>query len=106
MGKSKKGVSHAGPHKKHGPKRHLFKEYKPMIKAFADAGVLDKYHNLESFILACQSKGLKHGSKEEWENRFKIFTTELKSKEEQKIWLNNCKNYREPEKDKKSKKAQ
>ena len=55
-GKGKK-VSSGGPHKKHGPKRHLFRDYKPMIKAFADAGLLSKYDNYESWVLACQARG-------------------------------------------------
>lgn len=57
-GKGKK-VSSGGPHKKHGPKRHMFKEYKPMIKAMADAGLLTKYNDFESWQLACAARGCK-----------------------------------------------
>ena len=97
MAKSKKGVSHAGPHKKHGPKRHMFKEYKPMVHVFGQAGILDKYHSIESFILACQARGLKSGTPEEWKARFIFFTQDLKTHKEQVEWLRNCKNYRDPE---------
>ena len=71
MAKGKGGSkSSGGPHKKHGPKRKLFKEFKPMIKAFADAGLLDKYHNYESFCLACNARGKRNPTKQE----FKEFT--------------------------------
>ena len=77
-GKGKK-VSSGGPHKKHGPKRHLFKEYKPMIKAFADAGLLSKYHNYESFVLACNAKGKRNTSRQEF-NSFVCLSMEDKKK--------------------------
>ena len=95
MGKSKKGTSHAGPHKKHGPKRHMFKEYKPMIYAISKSNILDKYHNFESFMLSCQARGLKVGGMDEWKERFKFFTQDLKTRQEQDEWLKNCKNYKE-----------
>ena len=106
MGKSKKGVSHAGPHKKHGPKKKLFHNYGNKVTRlnFGQAGVLDKYHCLESFILACQSRGLKSSTPEDWDARFRLFTQDLKTHKEQVEWLRNCKNYKEPEK--KNKKAQ
>lgn len=72
MAKGKgKGGSSGGPHKKHGQKRHLFKEFKPMIKAFADAGLLDKYHNYESFCLACNARGKRNPTKFEF-NEFRL----------------------------------
>ena len=64
-GKGKK-VSSGGPHKKHGPKRHLFKEYKPMIHVIAKTGLLSKYYNYESFVLACNARGKRNASKEEF----------------------------------------
>ena len=64
-GKGKK-VSSGGPHKKHGPKRHLFKEYKPMIHVIAKTGLLSKYYNYESFVLACNARGKINASKEEF----------------------------------------
>ena len=80
MAKGKgKGSSSGGPRKSHGPKRHLFKEYKPMIKAFADAGLLDKYHNYESFVLACNAKGKRNATKQEF-NSFVCLSMEDKKK--------------------------
>ena len=100
MGKSKGGKRSVsgGPHKSHGPKRKLFHQYSSTIRlAFGKAGVLDKYHSIESFMYACQAKGLKYGTPADWENRFKFFTQDLKTREEQKEWLRNCKNYKDPE---------
>ena len=77
-GKGKGGAS-SGPHKKHGPKRHLFKEFKPLVKAFADAGLLDKYHNYESWMLACAAKGKRNASRSEL-NAFVILPMEEKKK--------------------------
>ena len=74
MAKGKGGAkSSSGPHKKHGPKRKLFKEYKPMIKMFADAGLLDKYHNFESWQLACAARGVKKADRAEY-NKFSVLT--------------------------------
>jgi len=52
--------------KNHGPKRHMFKDYKPMVKAFADAGLLTKYNDYESFALSCAARGVKTGVREMW----------------------------------------
>ena len=102
MGKSKKGVSHSGPHKNHGPKRKLFHQYDSTSRlAFGRAGIFDKYHSIESFMYACQAKGLKHGSMTDWNERFRMFTQDLKTREEQKEWLKNCKNYKDPDPNKK-----
>lgn len=65
MAKPKKGSS-SGPRKNHGPKRKLFKEFKPMIHAFAKAGLLTKYNNYESWCLACGARGKKDTSKSEF----------------------------------------
>ena len=65
MGKSKKrSGSSSGPHKKHGPKRHLFHDLKPMVHEIAKAGVLTKYYAYESWALACQARGIKNPRKE------------------------------------------
>lgn len=67
MAKGKgKGGSSGGPRKSHGPKRKLFKEFKPMIKAFADAGLLTKYNNYESFCLACNARGKRNPTRREF----------------------------------------
>ena len=81
-GKGKK-VSSGGPHKKHGPKRHMFKEYKPMIRAFADAGLLSKYHNYESWQLAMAARGCRKADY----NDFKAFV--VLSLEEKKAYFKN-----------------
>ena len=74
-GKGKKSAASGGPHKKHGPKRKLFKEFKPMIKAFADAGLLTKYNNYESFCLACNARGKRNPTREEF-NEFRLLPLE------------------------------
>jgi hypothetical protein len=102
MAKPKKGgLKSSGPHKNHGPKRKLFKEFKPMIHTIAKTGVLSKYYNLESFMLACQARGLKSGGMAEWKNRFSFFTQDLKNRAEQNEWLRNCKHYKDPDPNKK-----
>lgn len=83
-GKGKKSAS-TGPHKKHGPKRHLFKEYKPMIKAMADAGLLSKYDNYESWVLACQARGKRNVTKRDF-NEFVVLPLE-----EKKAYFRNLK---------------
>lgn len=103
MAKSKKGVSHAGPKKSHGPKKKMFHCWsKTMRLHLSKAGVLDRYNNKDSFILSCQARGLKHGSVEEWDDRFSTFIR-LGDKKEQDAWLANCKNYVDPSKERKKK---
>lgn len=53
--------------KNHGPKRHLFHEYKPMVHVFAAAGVLSKYSNYQSFCLSCQAHGVRSNTEAMWE---------------------------------------
>ena len=53
--------------KKHGPKRHLFCEYKPMVHVFAAAGVLNKYSNYQSFCLSCQARGVRSNTDAMWQ---------------------------------------
>lgn len=65
MAKPKRGSS-SGPKKNHGPKRHLFKNFKPFVWEVAPTGILNKYNNEESFILACQARGKKNASHEDW----------------------------------------
>ena len=71
--------------KKHGPKRHMFKDYKPMVKAYADAGLLTKYNDYESFALSCAARGVKQGVREMW-YEFRILP-----REEQDKYLANVK---------------
>lgn len=67
MAKGKGGSkSSGGPHKSHGPKRHLFKEFKPMVHLFAKAGLLSKYNNYESFCLACSARGKRNPTRKDF----------------------------------------
>lgn len=52
--------------KRHGPKRHMFKDLKPMVYLYTQTGILSKYYNYESFALACASRGVKSGIPEMW----------------------------------------
>lgn len=65
MAKPKRSGS-SGPKKNHGPKRHMFKEYKPMVWKFGKMGLLSKYRDEESFVLACQARGKKNVSHSDW----------------------------------------
>ena len=98
-GKGGKRSVSSGPHKKHGPKKKMFNEYKPMVVKFAQAGLLNKYSCLESFILACQSRGLRHGTQEDWKFRFQTFRS-LDDRKKQLEWLRDCKNLKEDKKKK------
>ena len=91
-----KAVAHTGPHKSHGPKRKMFHTMgnKVMRKAFADAGLLNKYNCEESFVLACQAKGLKYGTLSDWHARFNMFS--LMKRTDQDAWLRACKDYKDP----------
>lgn len=104
MAKTKQGTSSvARQRKNHGPKRKMFHCWSSTMRlAIAKAGLLTKYRNKDSFILACQARGLKHGTADEWDSRFELFTR-LKTKEEQNNWLTNCKNYIDPSKENKKK---
>lgn len=53
-------------HKSHGPKRNMFRDYKPMVHQFAKAGLLTKYNDYESFALSCTTRGVKSGIAEMW----------------------------------------
>lgn len=79
MAKPKRASAGSGLRKNHGPKRKLFKEYKPMIHVFAKSGLLNKYNSEESFLLAVASRGNKKVSHADWES-FK--TLSYKEKED------------------------
>lgn len=56
-GKGKK-VASAGPKKSHGPKKKMWHCWSSTLRmAFAKAGLLSKYYNYESWQQACQAKG-------------------------------------------------
>ena len=68
-----KSVS-SGLRKKHGPSRKLFKELKPMIYSISQSGVLSKYDCFESWALACQARGVKNPSYDDFK-RFCLLKT-------------------------------
>lgn len=71
-GKGKGGAS-AGPRKKHGPKRKMFHCWtSTMRKHFADAGLLTKYNNFESWQLACQARGKRNATESEFNEFVKL----------------------------------
>ena len=78
-GKGKKVASSGSTLRKahKGPKRHLFKEYKPMIAAFAKAGILSKYYNYESWQLAMAARGCRKADYGEF-SRFVVMSLEDK----------------------------
>lgn len=76
----KKSVASGGQHKKHGPKRKLFHCWSStMRKHFADAGLLNKKYNFESFTLSCNARGKRNVSKQDF-NDFVILSEEEKVK--------------------------
>ena len=65
-GKGKCGAS-AGPKKSHGPKRKLFHCWSStMRKHLADAGLLTKTYNFESFAMACNAYGKRNVSRSDF----------------------------------------
>lgn len=67
-GKGKGGAS-AGPRKSHGPKRKLFHCWSStMRKHLADAGLLTKSYNFESFAMACNACGKRNVSRSDFSN--------------------------------------
>ena len=88
MAKSKgKKVSSGGPHKKHGPKKHMFRWCGPMKHSMAKTGILSKYCDKESFAQALAAKGIKSSIDSMW----KTFIS-LPTREEQKTWFKNLSN--------------
>jgi len=78
-GKGKK-VASAGPKKKHGPKTHRFHCWSSTIrKALADAGLLSKYYNYEAWQQACQAKGKRNTTYNDF-NEFVKLSHEEKEK--------------------------
>ena len=74
-GKGGKKVSaSSGLRKKHGPKRHMFKDYKPMVHSIAKTGILSKYYDKESFELALSARGIRQNVNAYWAEFIKIPT--------------------------------
>ena len=58
---AQKRKSSGGAVKMHGPKRKLFHDWSISMRIhLANAGLLDKYSNYESFKLACVARGVKN----------------------------------------------
>ena len=74
-----RGVS-SGLRKSHGPKRHMFKDLKPLVHLIAKTGLLSKYYDFESWVLACQARGIKNPGKAEF-SKFVVLPT-IKAKNE------------------------
>lgn len=66
--------------KMHGPKRHFFRDLKPMVHQYGALGVLSKYYAFESWSLACQARGIKNPTRTEFA-KFVILPT-IKAKDE------------------------
>ena len=81
----KKGASSGGPHKNHGPKRHMHAWCGSMKKDFADAGLLTKYHDYESWQQSMAARGRKDITRAEF-NKFVLL-----SREEQKEYFKSAK---------------
>ena len=77
-GKGGRGGSSGGPHKSHGPKKKMFHCWSStMRKHFADAGLLSKNCNFESWQQACQAKGKRNATEGEF-NEFVKLDSEAK----------------------------
>jgi len=82
-GKGKK-VSSGGLHKKHGPKKKMWHCWSSTMRLhFARAGLLDKYHNFESWQQAVQAKGKRNATEAEFKEFVKL------SDEEKKAYFEN-----------------
>ena len=66
-GKGKSSVSAGSKlRKRHGPKRHLWKDLKPMVWQFGKLGLLTKYEDFESWQIAMAARGQKNTSRAEF----------------------------------------
>lgn len=82
-GKGKKTAS-SGPHKKHGPKKRQWHMWSSTMRIhFANAGLLTKYYNRESWEQALTSRGVRTITDEMWKEFISL------SREEQKTWFKN-----------------
>jgi len=72
--------------KKHGPKKKMWHCWSStMRKHFADAGLLTKYHNKESFEQALTAKGIRSNVDALWNEFLKV------PEAERKAWFQNLK---------------
>ena len=80
----KKSAASGGPHKKHGLKKKLHHCWSStMRKHFADAGLLTKYHDYESWQTSCAARGKKNVSRSDFNDFVKL------SKEEKDKYFEN-----------------
>lgn len=63
--------------KNHGPKKHMFKDFKPMVVAFARTGILSKFYNYESFVQSLAFRGVRSMTRELWAD-FSVLSYEAK----------------------------
>ena len=71
--------------KHHGPKRFMFHSYcKALRQDFGKLGLLDKYHDYESFKLACSARGIRNGYEKMW-----VSYSIIPSKSGKDAYLNN-----------------
>jgi len=78
MAKPKRSGSSSGLRKNHGPKRHLFKELKPLLTSMHQFGLINKYNAEESFILACAARGHAKVTHADWQKFCLLKTTKEK----------------------------
>lgn len=77
MAKGKGGRVSGGPHKNHGPKRHMHVWCGALKHEFAESGLLNKYHDYESWQLAMAARGVKKADEAEF-SRFATMSMEDK----------------------------
>ena len=59
--------------KTHGPKRKMFHCWSSTMRLhFANAGILDKYSNYESFVLSCGARGIRSDINDLWEEFIRL----------------------------------
>lgn len=74
-----KKKSSGGLTKQHGPKRKLFHDYSSTMRIhMAEAGLLDKYSNYESFKLSCMARGIKNPTLGMYEEMSRLKTKQAK----------------------------
>jgi hypothetical protein len=85
MAKGKKSSS-SGPTKSHGPKKKMWHCWDSTTRLhLAQAGLLTKYHNFESWQQACQAKGKRNATETEFNEFVKL------SDEDKKAYFENLK---------------
>ena len=60
----------SGPHKNHGPKKHMHAYTGPMKWQFGKMGVLSKYWDYEAWQQACTAKGKRNATYSEFKSFF------------------------------------